>query len=77
MPHTGVVEPLHVGVFEHRLPLDKAGYLDLMQTLGPYPKRPAEMRRRGLTALGEVLDGFGGSVVMDLRTTLVLAARPR
>ena len=64
-------------VWNHRLPLEKAEYLDLMRTFGPYLERPADMRRRGLTALGELLDGFGGSVVMELRTTLVLAARPR
>ncbi|SCF04827.1 hypothetical protein GA0074695_3106 [Micromonospora viridifaciens] len=39
-------------------------------------RRPPELRERVLAAVGAAVDGFGGTVVLDLRTTLVLARRP-
>ncbi|WP_433611405.1 class I SAM-dependent methyltransferase [Dactylosporangium sp. CA-139114] len=59
-------------VFRRDLPLDKARYLDLVRTFGPYLSRSPEQQQRGLTALGRLVDDFGGTVVLDLRTTLVL-----
>jgi SAM-dependent methyltransferase len=47
--------------------------LALTQTFSPFRRHPPELRRRTLDGLGELLDDFGGSVVLDLRTTLVLA----
>ncbi len=44
-----------------------------LQTFSPFRRHSPELRRRTLDGLGELLDGFGGSVVLDLRTTLVLA----
>jgi hypothetical protein len=44
----------------------------LVRTFGPYLSRPSETQQRGLIALGRLVDDFGGTVVLDLRTTLVL-----
>ncbi|MEU5941416.1 hypothetical protein ABZ807_20040 [Micromonospora sp. NPDC047548] len=43
----------------------------------PQLRRPRELRERVLAAVGAAVDGFGGTVTLDLRTTLVLARRPR
>jgi hypothetical protein len=59
-------------VFRRALPLDKDQYLALVRSFGPYLSRPAEQQRLGLTVLGRLIDDFGGNVVLDLRTTLVL-----
>ncbi len=56
--------------------LAKAQYLELLQTFGPYRTKPPALRARALAAVGSVLDAIGGAVVLDLRTTLVLARRP-
>ncbi len=63
-------------VFRRPLPLNREQYLALVRTFGPYLSRPPEQRERGLTALGRLIDDFGGTVTLDLRTTLVLARRP-
>ncbi|MGR6319151.1 hypothetical protein Q2K19_30205 [Micromonospora soli] len=62
--------------FRRAVPLDTAAYLRLVSTFSPQLKRPPELRERVLAAVGAAVDGFGGTVVMDLRTTLVLARRP-
>ncbi|NES15971.1 MULTISPECIES: trans-aconitate 2-methyltransferase [Micromonospora] len=62
--------------FRRLLPLDTAAYLRLVSTFSPQLRRPPELRERVLAALGAAVDGFGGTVVLDLRTTLVLARRP-
>ncbi|MGI5211795.1 class I SAM-dependent methyltransferase [Plantactinospora sp. CA-290183] len=59
-------------VFRRDLPLDKDRYLGLVRTFGPYLSRPPEQQQRALTALGRLVEDFGGTVVLDLRTTLVL-----
>ncbi|NJP33962.1 class I SAM-dependent methyltransferase [Micromonospora thermarum] len=62
----------------HRdLPLSTERYLRLVRTFGPYRLRPPEQRARGDAALRSLVDGLGGTVVLRLRTTLVLARRPR
>jgi trans-aconitate methyltransferase len=60
-------------VFRRALPLDKQQYQALVRTFGPYLSRPAEQQQLWLTALDRLIDDFGGTVVLDLRTTLVLA----
>ncbi|GAA1608250.1 class I SAM-dependent methyltransferase [Actinoplanes couchii] len=57
------------------LPLDRAGYLGLMQTFGPFLRHTPEQQRYGLDRLGRTIDDFGGTVVMQLRTTLVLGLK--
>ncbi|HWS37264.1 MAG TPA: class I SAM-dependent methyltransferase [Actinoplanes sp.] len=57
------------------LPLDRAGYLDLMGTFGPFLRKTPEMQGQARELLGRLVDDFGGTVVLDLRTTLVLGSR--
>lgn len=52
--------------------LDKSGYLALVRTFGPFLQRPARMQERALRVLGALVDEFGGTVVLDPRTTVVL-----
>lgn len=60
--------------FRRDLPLSRDQYLALVSTFGPFLARPPQMRRRGLEVLGRLVDDdFGGTVVLDLRTTLTLA----
>lgn len=61
--------------FDTPLPLDRTGYLDLMATFGPFLRKPPEMRRQARELLGRLVDDFGGTVVLALRTTLVLGSR--
>ena len=58
--------------FQRHLPLTRTQYLALISTFGPFLTRPPELQRRGLDALGRVIDDFGGTVVLDLLTTLTL-----
>ena len=51
-------------------------YLALVRTFGPYRRASPEQRAAVEARLGDMLAGLGGSVTMDLRTTLVLARRP-
>ena len=53
----------------------KRRYLQLMQTFSPFRRRSPEDQQRALDGLGALLDDFGGSVTLELRTTLVLARR--
>ncbi|WP_157739870.1 class I SAM-dependent methyltransferase [Micromonospora narathiwatensis] len=62
--------------FRRDVPLDTAAYQRLVRTFSPQLRRPPELRERVLAAVGAAVDGFGGTVVLDLRTTLVLARRP-
>ncbi|MFF0718057.1 class I SAM-dependent methyltransferase [Micromonospora sp. NPDC003816] len=64
-------------VFRRELPLDRQRYLDLVRTFGPYLSRSPEQQRAGLTVLGRLVDDFGGTVLLDLRTTLVLGRAGR
>jgi SAM-dependent methyltransferase len=51
-------------------------YLQLTQTFGPFRRRSPAGREQHLRALRETIDDLGGSVVLDIRTNLVLARRP-
>lgn len=73
---SGLFADVQPRVFSRRLELTKERYLQLVQTWGPYRRGSPERRARGLQAVGPVLDRLGGSVVLDLRTSLVLARRP-
>ncbi|MEV2237981.1 class I SAM-dependent methyltransferase [Micromonospora sp. NPDC049891] len=64
-------------VFRRELALDKERYLDLVRTFGPFLTRSPEQQQRALTALGRLVDEFGGTVTLDLRTTLVLGRAGR
>ncbi|KXK61539.1 hypothetical protein AWW66_13210 [Micromonospora rosaria] len=64
-------------VFGRDLRLDKEQYLGLVRTFGPYLSRPPAQQQRAITSLGRVVDEFGGTVVLALRTTLVLARAGR
>lgn len=63
--------------FRRPVPLTTAAYQRLVRTFSPQLRRPPEVRQRVLAAVGAAVDGFGGTVTLDLRTTLVLARRPR
>ncbi|MCM0678149.1 methyltransferase domain-containing protein [Micromonospora phytophila] len=61
----------------HRdLPLTTERYLQLVRTFGPYRTRPPHQQARASDTLRALVDGFGGTIVLRLRTTLVLARRP-
>lgn len=62
--------------FRRAVPLDTAAYQRLVRTFSPQLRRPPALRERVLAAVGAAVDSFGGTVVLDLRTTLVLARRP-
>jgi hypothetical protein len=51
----------------------KERYLRLVQTFSPFRRHPPERQAAVLESVGQALDALGGSVVLDLRTTLVLA----
>jgi SAM-dependent methyltransferase len=57
------------------LELPKERFLALHRTFSTYQKKSPQMRQRMMDGLGTLLDDFGGSIVMDLHTTLVLARR--
>ncbi|MET7877683.1 class I SAM-dependent methyltransferase [Micromonospora profundi] len=69
---SGQFDDVRREVFRRELRLDKARYLALVRTFGPYLSRTPEQQQRGIAALDRLVDDFGGSVVLDLRTTLVL-----
>jgi trans-aconitate methyltransferase len=51
-------------------------YLQLVRTFSPFRKAHPKSQAELLAVLTSTVDGFGGSVVLDLRTTVVLARRP-
>lgn len=51
----------------------RARYLRLVQTFSPFRRHSADRQAAVLDSVGAAIDGLGGSVVLDLRTTLVLA----
>ncbi|MEU5949107.1 methyltransferase domain-containing protein [Micromonospora sp. NPDC047465] len=59
------------------VPLPAERYLQLVRTFGPYRILTPDEQARGLAALRRLVDGLGAPVVLRLRTTLVLARRPR
>jgi SAM-dependent methyltransferase len=64
-----------VTVSEHR-EYPKERYLQLVQTFSPFRRHPPGRQAAVLESVGAALDRLGGCVVLDLRTTLVLARRP-
>jgi hypothetical protein len=58
--------------FQRDLPLSRDQFLALVRTFGPFLTRPPTLQRRGLQILGQLVDDFGGTVTLDLRTTLTL-----
>lgn len=72
----GEFADVRVERFHSDLPLSRDRYLALISTFGPFLTRPPDLRQRGLDLLGRVVDGFGGAVLLDLRTTLTLARNP-
>ncbi|WP_430787501.1 class I SAM-dependent methyltransferase [Actinoplanes sp. G11-F43] len=71
----GLFTGVHKQVVNTPLPLDRTAYLDLTRTFGPFLRHSPELQRRGLERLGRLIDDFGGTVTLDLRTTLVLGSR--
>ncbi|MEU7619832.1 class I SAM-dependent methyltransferase [Micromonospora rifamycinica] len=73
---SGLFTDVRTVAFRRAVPLDTAAYQRLVGTFSPQLRRPPELRERVLSAIGAAVDGFGGTVTLDLRTTLVLARRP-
>ena len=73
----GEFTDVRVERFQRQLPLTRDEYLALVRTFGPFLTRPPELQRRGLDALGRLVDYFGGTVVIDLKTTLTLGTPVR
>jgi hypothetical protein len=72
---SGLFTDVRTVAFRRAVPLDTAAYQRLVGTFSPQLRRPPELRERVLSAIGAAVDGFGGTVTLDLRTTLVLARR--
>ena len=68
---------VQVETFRRDLSLARDEYLALVRTFGPFLTRPPELQHRGLDALGRLVDYFGGTVVIDLTTTLTLGTPDR
>jgi hypothetical protein len=69
---SGQFTNVQVQRFQRDLPLSRDQYLALVRTFGPFLTRPPELQRRGLDALSRLVDYFGGTIVLDLKTTLIL-----
>lgn len=72
---SGVFADVQAKVWYRQLELSTERYLRLFRTFGPFRKRTPEDQAQALTRLAAVVDGLGGSIVLRLRTTLVLARR--
>lgn len=59
------------------LTLSTDRYLDLVRTFGLFRQHQADQQERAFAAVRSLVDGFGGGIVLRLRTSLVLARRPR
>ncbi|CAN5812638.1 class I SAM-dependent methyltransferase [soil metagenome] len=66
-----------VRVEEHHWPLTRPRdeYLDLMTTHSPHRMLDPAVHDRLLTAIGDAIDGHGGTIHLDVRTTLVTVRR--
>ncbi|MGB2569970.1 class I SAM-dependent methyltransferase [Micromonospora citrea] len=73
---SGLFTDVRTESFRRDEPLSTAAYQRLVSTFSPQLRRPPALRERVLAAVGATVDGFGGTVTLDLRTTLVLARRP-
>ncbi|WBB70857.1 class I SAM-dependent methyltransferase [Micromonospora sp. WMMD812] len=73
---SGLFTDVRTETTSRHLPLTTDRYQQLIGTFGPFRTRPVDERARALDAVRALVDGFGGTVVLDLRTTLVLARRP-
>jgi SAM-dependent methyltransferase len=59
-----------------RVTYTKERFLALHRTFSPYRQSSPDKKRRIMDGLGDLLDDFGGEVVQDLLTIVVLARRP-
>ncbi|OWV04876.1 hypothetical protein B5D80_19395 [Micromonospora wenchangensis] len=73
---SGLFTDVRSSALRRSVPLTTARYQRLVGTFSPQLRRPPWQRERVLAAVGAAVDGFGGTVTLDLRTTLVLARRP-
>ncbi|GAA4712658.1 class I SAM-dependent methyltransferase [Phytohabitans rumicis] len=73
---SGLFVGVEARVFRRHESLSTERYLQLVQTFSPFRRRSPDLQARALAALRSTVDGFGGAVVLDLRTTLALARRP-
>ncbi|WP_020524310.1 class I SAM-dependent methyltransferase [Catelliglobosispora koreensis] len=73
---SGLFTGVQCHVLSRDLTLTTEQFLTLTGTFSPFLRRPAEEQATVLAVLKSTIDGFGGSVALDLRTTLVLARRP-
>jgi SAM-dependent methyltransferase len=72
---SGLFADLRIERVVSHLPLSTHGQLALLQTFSSFRRRPPDQRNRLLDAVASVVDGLGGEIMLELRTTLVLARR--
>jgi hypothetical protein len=73
---SGLFTDVQTRLISRHVELSTRQYLRMIQTFSPFRAKPADRRARTLEAVGSAVDSFGGTIVLDLRTTLVLARRP-
>ncbi|RKN21395.1 methyltransferase domain-containing protein [Micromonospora musae] len=73
---SGLFTDVRSDTVDRDLALSTDRYLDLVRTFGPFRQHPVDQQERALTAVRSLVDGFGGRIVLRLRTSLVLARRP-
>jgi hypothetical protein len=71
--HSGLFGDVRCSVTHRDWPLSTEQYVALTGTLSPFLRRPKAEQQTQLARLRAAIDGFGGTVTIDLRTTLVLA----
>jgi SAM-dependent methyltransferase len=72
---SGVWVDVEEHVWQSNPVFGKERYLQLVQTFSPFRRHGAADQAAALDGLADALDDFGGSVTLDLITTLVLARR--
>jgi SAM-dependent methyltransferase len=70
---SGLFTDVEVRTFRREVELTRQRYLELVQTFSPFLRKPPQRRAYELAVLGAAI---GDTMVLDLRTTLVLARRP-
>jgi trans-aconitate methyltransferase len=73
---SGVFTDIRDEVVSRSVEMSTAQYLQLVQTFSPFRKADPKSQADLLAVLTTTVDGFGGSVVLDLKTSVVLARRP-
>ena len=73
---SGLFAEVREQVFRSAVEFSTERYLQLTRTFGPFRRQSPANRQQYLRALRETIDELGGSVVLDLHTSLVLARRP-